>query len=152
MTSGASRLRGAGLAGVPQIVAPGAADMVDFAAWDAMPSSLAGRSVHVHNRLIASATSPASLRKTIAKEIVLRLNQATGPTALLMPLHGVEAWDRTGEPLCDPEGLAAFCNEMRKACPANVRLVELDAHINDPGFAAAALAIVDQWIAEGRLG
>jgi uncharacterized protein (UPF0261 family) len=36
--------------------------------------------------------------------------------------------------LSDPNALAAFCDEMRKVCPANVTLVELDAHINDTGF------------------
>ncbi|MGL4309182.1 MAG: hypothetical protein ACRCSU_01750 [Paracoccaceae bacterium] len=35
--------------------------------------------------------------------------------------------------------------------PANVRLVELDAHINDPVFCEAALTQVDEWIAIGVL-
>ena len=38
---------------------------------------------------------------------------------------------------------------MRRACPANVQLVELDAHINDPAFDDAALAVFDGWCAAG---
>jgi uncharacterized protein (UPF0261 family) len=155
VTSGASRLLGAGLAGVPQIVAPGAADMVDFAAWDAVPESLAGRSVHVHNRLIASATSPASLRKTIAREIVQRLNQATGRAALIMPLQGVEAWDRIGAPLHDPDGLQAFTHALRSEVAALTSTAftyqEIDAHINDDAFCDAVLAQLDAWIATGLI-
>jgi uncharacterized protein (UPF0261 family) len=153
VTSGASRLLGAGLAGVPQIVAPGAADMVDFAAWDDVPASLAGRSIHVHNRLIASATSPASLRQTIAKEIAQRLSQATGPTALLMPLQGVEAWDKEGEPLHDPAGLEAFTHALRsevaKLNSAAFSYQEIDAHINDDAFCDAVLAQFDAWVTAG---
>jgi uncharacterized protein (UPF0261 family) len=155
VTAGSSRLLGAGRAGIPQIVAPGAADMVDFAAWAEVPESLAGRSVHVHNRLIASATSPASLRKTIAKEIVQRLNQSKGATALLMPLQGVEAWDRPGEPLYDPEGLESFTQALRSEVAELNSLAftykEVDAHINDDAFCAAVLAQFDAWIAAGLI-
>ena len=51
----------------------------------------------------------------------------------------------------DAEGLAAFVAEVRAACPPNVRLVELEAHINDPAFSEAALAVVDGWLARGVL-
>ena len=108
VSSGAGRLTGAGRRGTPQIVAPGAVDMVDFPAWQPVPAALAGRAVHVHNRLIASATSAAPLRRAIAAEIGARLAAAQGPTCLLLPLRGVEQWDRPGEPLHDPEGLQAF--------------------------------------------
>ena len=79
VSSGAGRLTGAGRRGTPQIVAPGAVDMVDFPAWQPVPAALAGRAVHVHNRLIASATSAAPLRRAIAAEIGARLAAATGP-------------------------------------------------------------------------
>jgi uncharacterized protein (UPF0261 family) len=47
------------------------------------------------------------------------------------------------------EGLTAFCDEMRKACPANVKLVELDAHINDSAFAETVLQQFDDWVSNG---
>jgi uncharacterized protein (UPF0261 family) len=45
--------------------------------------------------------------------------------------------------------LAAFCDEMRKSVPANVQLVEIDAHINDQAFTDATLRVCDQWLADG---
>ena len=76
VTSGPERLLSAGKAGIPQIVAPGAADMIDFAAWQPLPAVLAGRPVHEHNRLIASATSGPELRDLVARDIIQRLAQA----------------------------------------------------------------------------
>ena len=47
-----------------------------------------------------------------------------------------------------PEALAAFLDETRRL--RVVRLIELDAHINDLAFAEAALAILDDWVLQGR--
>ncbi len=151
VTSGASRLAGAGRSGTPQIVAPGAVDMIDFPAWQPVPAVLQGRAVHVHNRLIASATSAPDFRRTVAREIGQRLAQATGPTVLLLPLRGIEQWDQPGEPLHDPEGLEAFIDAMRAAMPAGITRIELDAHINDDAFCESALAQFDRWVSEGRV-
>lgn len=149
VTAGAGRLTGAGASGTPQIVAPGAVDMVDFAAWAPLPAALQGRPVHVHNRLIASATSAPALRRQIAEEIGARLALAQGPTMLLLPLRGVEQWDRPGEPLHDAEGLAAFVAAMRAAVRPGTACRELDAHINDAAFCDEALAVFDDWAARG---
>lgn len=149
VTAGADRLTGAGGAGTPQIVAPGAVDMVDFPAWAPVPPALAGRPVHQHNRLIASATSAPPLRAAIARAIGERLGAAKGPTCLLLPTRGIEQWDRPGEPLHDAGGLQAFLAAMRATLPASVFCVELDAHINDPAFCDAALRVFDDWVARG---
>jgi uncharacterized protein (UPF0261 family) len=156
VTAGADRLTGAGRSGTPQIVAPGAVDMVDFPAWQPVPDSLAGRAVHVHNRLIASATSAAPLRRSIAREIAARLGQARGPSCLLLPRRGVEAWDLPGEPLHDPEGLEAFSTELQ-ACMASdgrapgLEFHTLDLHINDDAFCEAALQVFDRWVSQGKV-
>jgi uncharacterized protein (UPF0261 family) len=151
VSSGAGRLTGAGRRGTPQIVAPGAVDMVDFPAWQPVPAALADRPVHVHNRLIASATSAPPLRRVIAAEIGARLAASTGPCCLLLPLRGVEQWDRPGEPLHDAEGLRVFIDAMRASVSPRVRCIELDAHINDDTFCEAALSVFDEWVAQGRV-
>jgi uncharacterized protein (UPF0261 family) len=149
VTAGPDRLRGAGRSGTPQIVAPGAVDMVDFAAWQPVPAVLAGRPAHQHNRLIASATSAPALRRAIAREIGDRLGRSRGPCCLLLPLQGVEQWDRPGEPLHDADGLAAFIAALREALPPTLRCLEIAAHINDAAFCDAALAVFDGWVAQG---
>lgn len=149
VTAGPDRLRGAGRRGTPQIVAPGATDMVDYATWGQAPARFAGRPRHEHNRLIASLSIDAPARREVACEIGRRLGQAKGPTALIVPRHGIEGWDREGQPLHDPEGLAALVDELPRALAPNTRLVQLEAHINDAAFAEAALEVLDDWIRQG---
>jgi uncharacterized protein (UPF0261 family) len=155
VTSGASRLTGAGKSKTPQIVAPGAADMIDFPAWQPVPSNLAGRTVHVHNRLIASATSDPVLREEISKQIVNRLANAKGLTHLLIPMRGVQAWDLPDQPLHDSQGLKAMVNtlslEASKVSNTLFSFAETECHINDAFFCDQALAKFDEWLALGKI-
>ncbi len=148
VSAGPDRLTGAGRAGVPQIVAPGAIDMIDFPAWAPPPAGFEGRPSHAHNRLIASATLDATQRALVARTIAERLAQASGPTCLMLPLRGLHAWDLEGQPLHDPHGLAAFLAAMREAASA-LDLAAVDAHINDDAFVDAALARFDDWVERG---
>jgi uncharacterized protein (UPF0261 family) len=151
VTAGADRLLGAGRAGTPQIVAPGATDMVDYPAWQAVPPRFAGRASHDHNRLIASVSIEPEMRREVAREIWQRLGRSRGPACLLLPTQGIEGWDRPGEPMHDPAGLAALVDELQRDVPASAELVAVEAHINDPAFANAALAVFDRWVAQGLI-
>ncbi|MBB2971567.1 Tm-1-like ATP-binding domain-containing protein [Mesorhizobium sp. RMAD-H1] len=149
VTSGVDRMENAGHAGIPQIVAPGAIDMVDFPTWQATPSGYEERPYHAHNRLIASVTSDGETRRRIARTIGEKLAAAKGRTAFILPAGGVQQWDMAGEPLHEPEALNAFIDEMRGTIPANVEFHEIPDHINSAAFAAKALEIFDAWVAEG---
>ncbi|OSI79098.1 Tm-1-like ATP-binding domain-containing protein [Bradyrhizobium canariense] len=149
VNSGSDRLMNAGRNGIPQIVAPGAIDMVDFPAWLPVPTELADRPLHAHNRLLASATSGAVDRRRIARAIAAKLAQATAPVAFVLPFGGIQRWDQDRETLYDPEGLSAFVTEMRAAIRPPVEFHVLKDHINHPGFVAKILAIFDRWVADG---
>lgn len=149
VNSGSDRLMNAGRSGIPQIVAPGAIDMVDFPAWLPVPAELANRPFHAHNRLLASATSNPDDRRRIARAIAAKLSEATAPVAFVLPAGGIQQWDQDGEPLHDPDGLAAFVEEMRAAIRPPVELHEIKDHINGKGFVATVLAIFDHWVAAG---
>ncbi|MCG6952128.1 MAG: Tm-1-like ATP-binding domain-containing protein [Betaproteobacteria bacterium] len=149
--SGPERLLSAGGAGVPQLVAPGCIDLIDFAGWQDVPQRFAERPIHAHNRLIKSAALDVAERRETAREIGRRLARAKGPVELLVPLRGIEEWDRPGGPAHDPEGLAAFVDELRKLRGLPVTLIEIDAHINDERFAQRALETFDAWVAKGAI-
>jgi uncharacterized protein (UPF0261 family) len=123
VNSGTDRLENAGRQAIPQIVAPGAIDMVDFPTWQAVPTRFAERPYHAHNRLLASVTSDGETRRAIARAIGDKLAAAKGPTA--------------------------FIDEMRVSVPSNAELHEIAGHINDAAFSAKALEIFDRWVAEG---
>ena len=151
LSAGADRMTGAGRAGVPQIVAPGCYDLVDFVGWQGVPRRLEGRPTHAHNRLLSSAMLDAGERREVARAICAKMAGARAPVAFVLPVQGCNEWDRPGADLHDAEGLAAFCDEMRAACPANVALHEIDAHINDATFCDTVLRLFDGWLADGTL-
>ena len=149
VTSGPDRMENAGRAGIPQIIAPGAVDMVDMPAWQPTPDRFEGRPYHAHNRLIASVTVSPQQRRAVAQVVAARMERATAPVAFLLPTQGIQEWDQEGEPLHEPEALDAFLAEMRKAVPASVAFTEVDAHINAPEFALKAMEVFDRWVDEG---
>ncbi|MFN9774082.1 MAG: Tm-1-like ATP-binding domain-containing protein, partial [Burkholderiales bacterium] len=151
VSAGDARLTAAGRRGVPQIVAPGAIDMIDLPSWRPLPEAYAGRPYHAHNRLIGSVTATADERRRVAHAIGERLGAAAGPTAFVLPLRGVQQWDREGEPLRDAAGIAAFVEAARDAVRPPVECVEVDAHVNDPAFCEAVLGVFDRWVNEGRI-
>lgn len=151
VTSGPDRLENAGQSGIPQLVAPGAIDMVDLQSWRELPPGLADRPYHAHNRLIGSVSTSPQGRREVARIIAEKLAKACSKTAFLLPVQGVQEWDQPDEPLHDPEGLTAFVDEMRRSIPANIPLHEIDAHINAREFSEKALEIFDAWVAEGAI-
>jgi uncharacterized protein (UPF0261 family) len=151
ISAGDDRLTNAGLRGTPQIVSIGCLDLVDLVGWQPLPAPFADTPAHAHNRLLTTVLQTPDQRREVAREVCRKLASATGPAVFILPVKGGHCWDVPGGPLCDPAGLAAFCDEMRAACPPGVALIELDCHINDPAFAAAALSVVDSWIADGTL-
>ena len=146
--AGEDRMLGAGRAGIPQLVAPGCLDLIDFAGWQDIPERYQDRPFHAHNRLIKSSGLNAEERRETARAIAERIAPSTAPVKVLLPLHGMEEWDKPGEPAHDPEAFAAFVDEMRQVIPPG-QLTEVDAHINDQAFAVAALALFDDWCATG---
>ncbi|MEL7098493.1 MAG: Tm-1-like ATP-binding domain-containing protein [Pseudomonadota bacterium] len=149
VSSGDDRLRGAGRSGTPQMVAPGASDILDLAGWQDIPPQFHDRSFHQHNRLIKNVAFNVEERVELAKEIVDRLAGATGPTHYFLPRQGVEEWDRPGEPVHDPEGLAAFVKASEAAAENRIEMTALDCHINDDAFCSAVLSQLDAWIDAG---
>jgi uncharacterized protein (UPF0261 family) len=149
LTAGHNRLEGASRRGIPQLLAPGGTDMCDFPTWAGLPEQYKDRDYHAHNRLICSIGITAEERQALARTIGEKLKAATGPATFLMPLQGIEAWDREGEAMHNPEALAAFAEALREHIRAPAELVEIDAHINDEAFVDTALKIFDSWVEQG---
>ena len=149
INAGADRLTNAGNAGIPQIVAPGCLDLIDFQTWQPLPEKYKDRPYHAHNRLICSVTLTQEERRQSAQEIGARLSKANAPAQFIMPLKGIEEWDREGADAHDPDGLNAFIDEIRSSIKEPVTYTEIDAHINDAEFSNLVLKIFDEWVASG---
>lgn len=148
ISAGPDRLTAAGLAGIPQIISTGCVDLVDYVGWHAPPAALAHFPSHAHNRILSTLALGPDERRAVARATCAKMATARGPVTYILPTQGCHVWDRPDGPLANPAAQAAFCDEMRKACPPKVRLTELDAHINDPVFAETVLKVFDDWLVD----
>jgi uncharacterized protein (UPF0261 family) len=73
----------------------------------------------------------------VGKLMASKLNQARGPTIVMIPLRGFSYPNREGEPLYDEEGNLAYLRSLKENI-AGVKVIEIDAHINDAEFANSA--------------
>ncbi|SMP34606.1 Tm-1-like ATP-binding domain-containing protein [Shimia sagamensis] len=151
LSAGADRLTGAGQNGTPQIVAPGCYDLVDVVGWQPLAEKWDSHMAHEHNRLLTSIVLQAEETKAVARAHSEQLKTAKGPVTLLLPEHGLGEWDREGADLHNPDGLAAFLNELETTLPPNVQTHRLACHINDSAFADKALEVIDGWCADGTI-
>ncbi len=139
LSAGPDRLTAAGEMGVPQVVSTGALDMVNFYAPDSVPARFTNRLFHRHNAVVTLMRTTAAESAAIGAAFARKLTAATGPVAILLPARGVSAIDREGQPFDDPAARAALHDAIR-AGAGTLNVIELDLHINDPGFADAAVA------------
>jgi uncharacterized protein (UPF0261 family) len=132
------RLESAGRVGIPQVVSLGALDMVNFGPMDTVPERYRDRTLYVHNPTITlMRTTPDECRE-IGRIVAEKLNAASSPTVLFVPLRGVSAIATEGQVFHDPEADAALFDTIRSTIdPAKVELHELDTDVNDPELARA---------------
>jgi uncharacterized protein (UPF0261 family) len=132
------RVESAGRAGIPQVVSLGALDMVNFGPLDTVPERYRDRNLYVHNPTITlMRTTPEECRE-IARLLADKLNAATGPTALYVPLKGVSAIATEGQVFHDAEADEALFSTLRELVDTStVEVHELELDVNDPVFALA---------------
>ena len=138
LNAGPDRLTAAGRKGIPQVVSTGALDMVNFGPMDTVPSRFKDRNLYKHNPTVTLMRTTSEELRQIGHEMAVRMNQAKGKTALMLPLKGVSAIDVEGGPFYDPEADQALFNTLKSETGDNVEIIEMDTDINDPEFAVAA--------------
>ena len=151
-SAGPHRLEAAGRKGIPQVVCPGAIDMVNFGPVDTVPAQFKGRNLYIHNPGVTLMRTTPEECAEIGRRTAERLNRATGPVTVLIPLRGVSAIDKVGGPFYSPEALEAYRRALKAVLSPAVRLVELDAHINDEEFAVAAAEALEKGLEDREQG
>jgi uncharacterized protein (UPF0261 family) len=137
-SAGKGRLTAAGRHGVPQLVAPGAVDMVNFGSRNSVPKAFEGRKFFAHTPYTTLMRTTAEENQEIGRIVGQKLGAATSPSQIIWPRRGVSDYDRAGAAFFDPVADQAWLKGVRETLPANVPVVELDCHINEPAFADAA--------------
>ena len=137
LSAGPDRLEAAGELGLPQVVSLGALDMVNFGPLDTVPERFRDRRFYEHNPTVTLMRTTPDECAELGRRIARKLNGATGPLTLFVPLRGVSMIAVEGQPFHDPVADEALVAALREGLDASVDLRELDTDINDPAFATA---------------
>jgi uncharacterized protein (UPF0261 family) len=150
LSAGPDRLTAAGAAGLPQVVAPGALDMVNFGPPATVPDRFSGRLFFEHNPTVTLMRTTAEEMAELGARIGRKVAAAKGPAEVFWPDRGVSALDADGQPFRDPAADEACRQALDRELTAGGRtLRRMDVHINDPAFAAAMADRLHQMITDG---
>jgi len=138
LSAGPYRLEAAGNLGIPQVISVAALDMVNFGPRDTVPEKFHARNLYEHNPTVTLMRTTAEENARLGEVIAQKANAARGPVKIILPLRGISAIDAVGQPFYDPAATAALFEAIRRH--TSVEIKEVDAHINDPQFAASIVA------------
>lgn len=129
-------------AGMAYVGSVGAVDMVNFGAPETVPSRYQGRQFYQHNPQVTLMRTTVEENAAIGAWIGAKLNEMTGPVRFFLPEGGVSMLDAPGQPFHDDRARAALFTALEKTVrqTAARQLIRTPHHINDPAFAAAAVA------------
>jgi len=153
LSAGPDRLEMAGSLGIPQVVSLGALDMCNFGPKETVPDKFKDRNLYVHNATVTLMRTTEEECAELGRIIARKLNAATGPLTLFIPLGGVSMIDVPGAPFYDAAADAALIRELKAGLRPDVEVVEMATDINDPAFAKAMAERLDElyasWAAAG---
>ena len=144
LSAGPDRLEAAGSIGIPQVVSLGALDMCTFGPRDTVPDQFKDRNLYIHNSAVTLMRTTKEECAELGRIIARKLNAASGPLTLFIPLGGVSMIDAPNAPFYDPAADAALVAELKAGLRPDVEVVEMATHINDPAFAVAMADRLDE--------
>ena len=103
------------------------------------------RNLYRHNPTVTLMRTSIDENKKIGEKIAEKLNMSKGKTALILPLKGVSAIDREGQPFYGVKEDEMLFDTLRKNVDKDkVEIIELENNINDKYFAeTAAKKLID---------
>jgi len=162
LSAGPYRMEAAGAMGIPQVVVPGAIDLVNFKTPETVPEKWRDRVFYRHTPHITLMRTNIEESISLGLLFAKKLNQAKGRSIVLIPLGGFSAYDSPqgpkaitlqGEPAPHPwfwpEADRAFYQALKENLDhSKVRYNEFSMHVNEPSFAEKAVQELDRMIKE----
>jgi uncharacterized protein (UPF0261 family) len=142
--AGPLRLQAAGRKGIPQLVVPGKVDIVSFSPRLGIPERFKGRGTWMHNPDLGVIRLNKEEMSLVADTMVKKLNHSVGPTAVIIPKRGLSAYGKGWEEFYDAEADFALFDILKERLKPEIKVVEVDAHINDRLFAERATDLLDE--------
>ena len=139
LAGGVERLTTAGKLGLPQVLCPGAIEVLVFNEPETVPPRYAGRTLIRHSPQITDLRLNKEEMAEVGKEVARRLQFTRSRAVFMIPTAGYDSYAVKGKGFYDPQADAAFVAELKANLPKSIRVVERDTHIEDPAFAAEAV-------------
>lgn len=141
-SAGPHRLEAAGAAGIPQVIAPGCVDMVNFGAPETVPDRYRDRKIYPWNPNVTLMRTTPQENAELGRILAEKANTSRGPVVIMLPLNGVSQLDSPGGEFWLPEADAALFDAIRRHVRPDVTLVEVEQNINDAAFADRASGLL----------
>jgi uncharacterized protein (UPF0261 family) len=138
LAGGPDRLTTAGKLGLPQVLCPGAIEVLVYNEPETVPPPFNTRTLIRHSPQITDVRLNKEEMAEVGKEVARRLQNTRGDAVFLIPTAGYDSYAVQGMGFYDPQADAAFVQALKQDLPENIKLVERDTHIEDPAFAVEA--------------
>jgi uncharacterized protein (UPF0261 family) len=149
LAGGEERLTTAGKLGIPQVLCPGAIEVLVFNEPETVPEKYRGRTLIRHSPQITDLRLNKEEMAEVGREVARRLGHTRGEAIFMIPTTGYDSYAVEGMGFYDPEADAAFVAELKANLPDNFRVIERDTHIEDPAFATEAAELLISLIKMG---
>lgn len=134
LSAGPQRLEAAAKAGLPQIVTPACIDMVNFWAPETIPAKYKDRLFYHWNPNVTLMRTTPEENAQLGKLFAEKLNAASGPVEVFIPMGGFSEVDAPGKPFWWPEADQAFVDALKENLRAGIPVTILPNNVNDPEF------------------
>jgi uncharacterized protein (UPF0261 family) len=138
-SAGPDRLTAAALMGIPQVVAPGCLDMVNFGPLATVPEKYKNRQLFSWAPDVTLMRTNKEENKILGETMAKKINASKGPVTVLLPLGGLSKIGAEGEVFHGPETDRALFDALKDNVKSFVKVVELNYNINTTDFAEEAV-------------
>lgn len=137
LTAGPERMDGAAKQNLPQVIAPGCLDMVNFWGPDSVPAKYKDRKFYYWNPNVTLMRTTPEENAALGRILAEKANQSATAVAFFLPLQGVSVLDSPGGEFWWPEADNALFTAIKTHVRPGIPVYELDCNINDAAFAGA---------------
>jgi uncharacterized protein (UPF0261 family) len=138
LAGGPERLTTAGKLGLPQVLCPGAIEVLVFNEPETVPAKYQGRTLIRHSPQITDLRLNRDEMAEVGKEVARRLQYTQGNALFMIPTAGYDSYAVEGMGFYAPQADAAFVAELKAGLPKVIPVLERATHIEDPAFATEA--------------
>ena len=142
LAGGEQRLTTAGQLGIPQVICPGAVEVLVFNEPETVPEKYQNRTLIRHSPQITDLRLNTQEMAEVGREVARRLQYTKDEAIFMNPTAGYDSYAVEGMGFYNPEADAAFAAELKARLPGNFRMVERDTHIEDTAFATEAAELL----------